>query len=138
MSIEIYGSRFRLGLGVGIPVDGLSRAFAGLVVQTEPGAWLLDLAGGGGGGVYTRLQFQTAQPETPTFALARPVDDPRLFQALYKVLQLEGVVVYAPGSPPVLGHPASALHLPADMAAALGPSVWVDSARALRSALLDG
>jgi hypothetical protein len=136
MSIEIYGSRFSHGQSVGIRVEVLSQAFAGLVARIEPEAFMLDL--GPCGEVQTPLYLQAHEEETTSFSVARPVDDPRLYKALLQVLQHEGVVLYAPGSPPVLGHPKSAGHLPEDMADALGAGVVVSSASALQSALFNG
>jgi Gram-negative bacterial TonB protein C-terminal len=69
------------------------------------------------------------------FTAPRPLDDARLHEALLELLQHEGVVVYAPGSPPVIGSRASEKHLPEGMISALGAGVIVETGHALRSVL---
>jgi hypothetical protein len=133
MSIEIYGSRHRNGASVGIGVSMLEDAFIGLVAQLEPGALMLSLQHSGG--VLTPLFFKAEDGQVASFTVVRPVDDPRLYEALFRIVLLEGVVLYAPGSPPIFGHPNSASHLPTDMTEALGAGALVSSASDLRGAL---
>ena len=133
VSIEIYGSKFWNGEIAGLDPDVLSRAFAGLVVEQEQGAFVLGLAGAGG--MTTSLGFKSSGEEVTSFTVSRPVDDVRLYKALLLLLQHEGVVVYAPGSPPVIGAAASEKHLPEGLKSSLGGAVIVETGNALRSAL---
>ncbi len=136
MSIEIYGSRFRDGEFAGIEFSALAGAFAGLMVKQEPEEIVLEL--NGTGCAPTSVFFRRAGNEVTSFNVMRPVDDARFYEALLQILQYEGVVVYTPGSPPVLGLAASVKHLPEGMSSALGPGVVVQTAIALRTALFNG
>ena len=136
MSIEIYGSKFWHGEIAGLGLGALSTAFAGLVVMVEQEEFVLDL--GNAGGMTTSLCFKKSGEEATSFTVPRPVDDVRLYEALLVLLQHEGVVVYAPGSPPVVGSAASAKHLPEGMSSSLGAAVVVETGTALRSALFGG
>ena len=136
MSTEIYGSRFRSGEIVGIDLSAFVRAFAGMIVLQEEGALGLGLESSGE--VKTWVSVKRSEEEVTSFAVLRPVDDPRLYGALLELLRQEGVVVYAPESPPVIGCTESEKHLPEDMSSALGPGVVVESGSALRSALFGG
>jgi hypothetical protein len=135
MSIEIYGSRFHQGQLLGIPVALLSQAFDGLIAKTGPNAFMLALEPHEG--ILIPLYFEARDEQTNSFSIARPVDDPSLYEALLRLLHHEGIVVYAPGSPPVLGHPESVGHLPEGMTDALGAGVIVYSASALKDALFN-
>jgi hypothetical protein len=136
MSIEIYGSRFRDGELAGLEFSALIGAFAGLMVRQEPEALVLRLEDSGG--VTTLLGFKTSGGEVISLCVPRPVADPRLYAALLELLQHEGVVVYAPGSAPVFGDPASERHLPEGMRSALGIGVVVETVDALKNALFGG
>lgn len=136
MSIEIYGSKFRGGEIAGLDLGVLFSAFAGLVVKQEQEAFVLGL--GSAGGMTTSLRFKRSGEEATSFVLPRPVDDARLYEALLELLKHEGVVVCAPGSPPVIGSSASEKHLPEGMSSALGAGVIVETGNALRSALFGG
>ena len=135
MSIEIYGSRHRNGASVGIGISMLEDAFTGLIDQHESAALMLRLQNSGG--VLTPLFFKAENGQVRSFSVSRPVDDPRLYEALFRVLLLEGVVLYAPGSPPIFGHPNSASHLPTNMTEALGAANLVISASDLKNALFN-
>ncbi len=56
----------------------------------------------------------------------RPCGDFRLWESLYKILQMGSVVLFFPGGPLILGPGSSAEGLPADMTASLGePVLWI-------------
>ncbi|CAD5373535.1 conserved hypothetical protein [Rubrivivax sp. A210] len=133
MSIEIYGNRFRHGQPFGLQVTDLSRAMDSLISKVEPEEFMLDLEFSGG--VLTPLRFMAKEAETTSFSIARPTEDRRLYEALHQLLRHEGVVVYAPGSPPVVGHHKSATHLPEEITEALGSGVFISSAIELRNTL---
>lgn len=121
---------------MGLQPSEFAESFKGLVARAEAGAFLLDL--GGSEEALTRVSFQERGGEVASFCVIRPVDDLRLFEALLHVMSHEGVVLYAPGSPPVVGHPATAGHLPKEMTEALGAAVVTSSAGAAREALFGG
>lgn len=135
MSVEIVGQRFQAGQPAGLPVQALLQAFAPLLLRVEPQALVLATEGSAGAG--TQVLVDTEVPTVHAFTVLRPVCDPRLYAALLALLQLPGTVVYAPGSRPVVAHPAAAAELPPQMLAALGAPVCVGSADALLDALFE-
>jgi hypothetical protein len=136
MSTEIYVNRFRHGEAARFPAGELERSFAGVVAKTEADMLLLKL--GDSEEVFVTLQARGGSLETDSFTVSRPVDDVRLYEALLMVLQNEGSVAYAPGSPLVVAIAVSKDHLPEDMTEALGGSVKASSASGLREALFGG
>jgi hypothetical protein len=135
MSVEIYGQRFQAGQPAGLLVQALLQAFAPLLLRVEPQALVLAADGSAGGG--TQVLVNTGAPAVYAFTVLRPVCDPRLYAALLALLQQPGTVVYAPGSRPVVAHPAAAAELPPQMLAALGAPVCVGTADALHDALFE-
>ena len=133
MSIEIYVSRFRHGERVEFMAAELSASFSELIAAFNSEGLLLKL--GDDEPVVVTLGGGRASLETASLTVLRPVEDLRLYEALFRVLQTLGTVAYAPGSPPTIAVAGSKEHLPRGMSEALGATVEVSSARALREAL---
>lgn len=133
MSTEIYVSRFRHGEPAKFPAGELEISFAGLIARPEPNGILLKL--GHDERAFVTFQGGGSSLETESFTVSRPVDDVRLYEAIFRVLQNEGSVAYAPGSPLVIASAMSKEHLPEGMTEALGAPVSASSAKALREVL---
>ena len=133
MSTEIYVSRFRYGEPEKFVARELAASFAGLIAESDSERLVLNL--GDNESVVIPLGTGGSSTGTSSFTVFRPVEDARLYQALFRVLQTAGTVAYAPGSPPVVATAESKGHLPQDMCAALGVTVEASSASALREAL---
>ena len=133
VSTEIYVSRFRFGQPEKFVASELAASFAGLMAESDSERLVLNL--GDNESVFITLGTGGSSTGTNSFTVFRPVEDARLYQALFRVLQTAGTVAYAPGSPPVVATAESKGHLPQDMCAALGVTVEASSASALREAL---
>ena len=123
MSVGIYGGRFLRGHATKVAVEAFQSAFGALITRIEPNAFMLELEGAGG--VETALFLNAQDEDTNSFCVSRPVEDGRLYEALLEVARMNGVVLYAPGSPPVVAHEGTAEHLPEDMIESLGPALYV-------------
>jgi hypothetical protein len=132
MSISIDCSRFRQGEPEPFPASALA-ALSRQAGQALPSA---GPSPGHAEPWYEHLSLRRrADGGCVAVSLSRPGTDPALFEALFALLRLEGVVVHAPLSPLVVAHPASAGHLPEGMVEALGEPVWVTTPQALKVAL---
>jgi hypothetical protein len=124
VSTEIFCTRFeRADLAV-IPTKSLELAFEDFTATSLgyeiPGS-LASCR------LFESLSFSVAEGGASGFAVGRPSTDIELYEALFLLLRLEGVVVYAPGSPPIVGNPASIAHLPESMLESLGCPVLTGS-----------
>lgn len=133
MGTEIYVNRFRKGEPLPFSPGAVEQSFSEPVAERQDGDLALRL--GGPDEPINVVQFSPTRNDATAFAVERPLDDLRLYEALLSVLLQEGSVAYAPGSPPVVGVKASMAHLPEDMVASLGSPVVALSAAELRSLL---
>ena len=132
MSSFIYCSRFRRG-------DPHPFPEAALAVLSRPAIDAPTVCASGPGSVDPWFEHMTMSrlEGGGCFAvtLSRPCNAQDLLEALLALLRLEGTVAYAPDSPPVSGHAATAAHLPASMIEAIGEPMLVTAAPEVSAAL---
>ena len=83
------------------------------------------------------LFVDTGAQAVDSFSVSRPGADPRLYEALFAVLQVPGCVLIVPGDcPPLTGHPETASNLPPDMIESLGAPVLLQSSTEIPARIL--
>jgi hypothetical protein len=128
MSFDLYLISLSDGKPSGIPRDGVRAAFG------EHVRWEDDESGwtqyGETDGCSVLLSPLSSDPSlTSCISMNRPVSDHRLWDALYRVMQLGNVAVFFPGmkGPLVTRSIVAGAHLPPDMYESLGRPVVISS-----------
>jgi hypothetical protein len=135
MSFEVYLQAFRTGAPAGIAADAIRRAFGAALVELEEDFWQVRFADDASSDLL--LQPLPADPaRVHTISIYRPCRDLPLWQAVYRLLQLPGTLLWFPGGDAALARdPEIASALPAALLSALGPPRPVASAEDLAAAI---
>ncbi|MGT2467943.1 hypothetical protein ACVOMV_28605 [Mesorhizobium atlanticum] len=129
MSFEAYLNCFEDGEESYFPTSILEEAFAPFITrrETEFSCWVVTYDDTSSADLYLNLDPGDAS-RCSGFTIARPPDNPRLHDALWKILRVTSSVVYcAGGCPPFVGRRETMPHLNSDMVEALGTPVVVSS-----------
>lgn len=127
MSFEAYLNCFEDGEESYFPTSIVEDAFAPFITRREPefSCWVVTYDDTPSADLYLNLDPDDAS-RCSGFTVARPPDDSRLFEALWKILRATGSVVYCPGEcPPMVGQAETIPHLNPDMVEVLGSPVVV-------------
>ena len=129
MSFEAYLNCFEDGEESYFPSSIIEDAFAPFISRREPefSYWVVTYDDASSSDLY--LNFDPSDPSRCSgFTIARPPDDPRLYDALWKILRVTNSVVYCAGEcPPLVGRRETLSHLNSDMVETLGTPVVVSS-----------
>jgi hypothetical protein len=117
VSTEIYCSRFKMAQFAPIPKRALAEAL-NAVCDVDLNVSVPDQLPRSR--FYSALGFSASELGVTGLVVERPSTDTQLYGALLSLLRLEGAVAYAPGSAPIIGHPATVKHLPPSLVASLG------------------
>lgn len=128
MSFELYMQCYDHGLLAGTPVDAVRGLFTNIRADSAPDDWHLwyDDANN----CHVEITRQTDYPDrVESLVVWRPCQDSRLWDSLYRLLELGPWVLFFPAdpSPLVMANRSHAEHLPADMRESLGPVCEVKS-----------
>ena len=135
MSIEIYCSRFRHGQKAPITDSALTEAFFLVSHESRLTSAEMRLKGLQTTDLGESISTHCSEGEIWALTVSRPSTDERLYQGLLKLLNLEGVVVYAPDSPVFVGNEKTGAHLPQDMLSSLGRPQQVSTSAELLTGL---
>lgn len=129
MSFEAYLNCFEGGEASYFPTSIIEEAFAPFITRREAefSCWVVTYDVASSADLYLNLDPDDAS-QCSGFTIARPPDDPRLYDALWKILRVTSSVVYCAGEcPPMVGRAETIPHLNPDMVETLGsPVVVVD------------
>ena len=127
MSVEVYLQCFGESERSGISRAAVRRLFPVVEEESESDDWriLYDPKNSCDIGV-TALDSDKAM--LTSLCIYRPCGDIRLWEGLFAVLCMGAVVVFWPGSPPIVAADTVGANLPKNMVEALGPARSVHSA----------
>jgi hypothetical protein len=117
--VQCYGKTEQSGLS-----RDRVRALFPVDKESDPGCWTVRY----GPTDWCDLYVRTKGDRLNGFMVSRPCCDTRLWDALLTVLQLGDVVMFWPGSPPMIGSAEGATRLPEDMVRSLGKPVLISRA----------
>ena len=124
MGIEVYVQAFEEGEATAMARSWLRNAFGAELTELEDERWHLRYDDDDSCDLYLRAMDDDASL-VKTVVIDRPCQDHRLWNALAYLLGLGNIVLYWPGSRPIIGWPGAEEHLPADLIDALGKPVIV-------------
>ncbi|BCM18167.1 hypothetical protein [Mesorhizobium sp. J8] len=129
MSFEAYLNCFENGEESYFSTSIVEDTFAPFITrrETEFSCWVVTYDDTSSADLYLNLDPGDAS-RCSGFTIARPPDDPRLYDALWKILRVTSSVVCCAGEcPPLVGWRETMPHLNSDMVEALGTPVVVSS-----------
>ncbi|TRC97589.1 hypothetical protein FJV76_00020 [Mesorhizobium sp. WSM4303] len=137
MSFEAYLNCFEGGEESFFPTSIIEEAFAPFITRREPefSCWVVTYDDTSSADLYLNLDPGDAS-RCSGFTVARPPDDPRLYEGLWKILRASSSVVYCAGEcPPMVGRAETIPHLNPDMVETLGSPVVVVDGDEIRTRL---
>jgi hypothetical protein len=137
MSFEAYLSCFEDGEESYFPTSIVEDAFAPFITKREPefSCWAVTYGDTSSADLYLNFDAGDAS-RCSGFTVARPADNPRLYEALWKILRVTSSVVYCAGEcPPMVGRAETIPHLDPDMVETLGSPVVVLDGDEIRTRL---
>ena len=129
MSFEVYVECYEHGKPAGVPRTAINSLFPVVEAESEPDYWSVRYDDSNS--CHVHVSPLASDPSSiKSLCVLRPCDDPRLWDALFAVMQLGAMVLYFPGCfAPLVGFAAAGEHFPADMTEALGRPCVVTSGR---------
>jgi hypothetical protein len=131
MSFEVYLQCFGETEGLGLSREVVRALFPVDEASSEPNYWRLRYDG--------QIRCDIGVSPFPTDAtmlvglyVERPCRDLRLWDSLFAVLNLGGVLLFFPGGPLIIAEGRSSAGLPEEMRESLGAPIEVDSGEAIR------
>jgi hypothetical protein len=130
VSFEVFIQCFADGRPSGVPAAAVRGAFSNLADDSEPDYWHLSYDDTNSCHVHVTKRNDLIEALT----VHRPCGDSRLWDSIYRVLQLGPWVLYfpAPKPPLVMADAAHAKQLPPEMREALGPVRQVRSGKEIQ------
>jgi hypothetical protein len=132
MGFEIYLQCFGETESIGLPRDAIRALFPVDEDSSEPDYWRLRYDG-----LKSCDVGVNPLPTDPTklagLYVDRPCRDIRLWNALFAILNMSGVVLFFPGGPLIIAEGKSSDGLPQGMMESLGAPVHVDSGESIRN-----
>jgi hypothetical protein len=107
----------------GLPRERVRSLFPVSEKDSDQERWVVKCGEDDSADVYV-----DAEGTISDFMVNRPAGDVRFWEALLTVLRMGSVVMYWPGSPPLLALKSNVEPLPPDFTAALGEPVFVERA----------
>ena len=136
MGFEVYLQCFKDGQKADISRRKISSLFAAFAKKVESHIWDVTYTRNNTCTLY--LYRSSNKSRIEGFTVDRPCGDLRLWNALYELLCLKGVVLYYPGGPtPLVAHESTSGMLPADMIEAIGQPRMVRSGKEIRDDIND-
>jgi hypothetical protein len=120
--MQCYGETHKLGL----PVGAMRALFPICREEPEFNRWVVEYDPMNSCDIYAGL-LKDNRERLGDFMVSRPCGDMRLWEALFSILNMGSVVIFWPGSPPVLAAGTNADSLPDGMVEGLGQPVYVHS-----------
>lgn len=114
--VQCYGKTEQSGLS-----RDRVRALFPVEKESDPGCWTVRY----GPTDWCDLYVGTEGDNLNHFMVSRPGSDRRLWYALLIVLQMGDVVMFWPGSPPMIANTEGAARLPKDMVRSLGEPLLI-------------
>jgi len=120
--VQSYGETQKSGL----PVATVRSLFPIVREELEFNRWIIQYAPNDGCDFFVGF-CKDDKERLVDFMISRPCGDLRFWNGLFSILQMGKIVIFWPGSPPVLAAGAKPEDLPAGMVEALGEAVYVGS-----------
>jgi hypothetical protein len=131
MGFEIYLQCFGETEGLGLSRDAIRALFPVDEASSEPDYWRLRYDGHDSCDIGVN-PFMTDATKLTGLYVDRPCRDIRLWDSLFAILNMGGVVLFFPEGPLIIAEGKSSAGLPEGMMETLGAPVQVDSGEAIR------
>ena len=119
MGFEVYVQCFGESVGSGISRAAVRRLFPVIEQESEPDYWRIHYDQTNSCTIAV-TPIPSDKERLKSLFVERPCGDLRLWDALLSVLRMGRVVIFWPGSPPIVSDAVLASELPKDMTNALG------------------
>ena len=138
MSFELFLQRFSGGEPAGFAPADVREAFGDALSELEEDFWQVDYGDGQSSDLFVS-QLDDNPKLFHNISVHRPCAHPRLYQALWALLDHSGSCLYFPGDcAPLSRDPGIASHLPPDMLEDLGQPIQLRSAGEILAAIEAG
>jgi hypothetical protein len=129
MSFELFLSCYRDGEPAGIEEGRLRDVFGDALVREEPEfrCWRLEYGSELNGCDIFVTRLESDPNQVKALMVSRPVEEARLWDALYRIMRLGDVILFFPGgAAPLFADAGAVRHFPREMLDALGHPVIIE------------
>jgi hypothetical protein len=126
MSFDVFLQCFVGGKPGSIPVAEVRKAFGEHLRADDPGLWQVYYDGENSSDIYMSF-LPSDSSRISGFCVNRPCGDERLWESLLSVMRMGSVVMYWPGSRPLVADESVERQLPSEMIEAIGRPILVCS-----------
>jgi hypothetical protein len=126
MGFEVYVQCFGESERTGISKAAVRSLFPVVAEESEPDYWRVRYDDKNSCHIGV-VSLPSDRGMLKSFYLERPCADPRLWEAVVSVLRMGSVVMFWPGSPPVVSDDRVAASLPEDMTREIGAAKSVSN-----------
>jgi hypothetical protein len=127
MSFDLYLQTFQNGKPAGIPLQAIRSAFGKYVVELDEDFWQVQYSADESSDIFLQ-PLPDDECSIHTISIHRPCKDIRLWDGLWRLLELSGAVFYYPGCvAPLARDSQAASHMPNSMRESLGDPVMASS-----------
>lgn len=124
MSFDLLFGCFTDGNPSRIPRAAVREAFGPCLREESNTSWVVDYGPAGASDIFVN----PGPGEITSISVVDPITDPRLWESLFRILQLGNVVLYYPDcSAPMIADDSVAQHLPRAMIESFGDPIRVES-----------
>ena len=127
MGFEVYVQCFGESEGTGISRAAVRSLFPVIPAESQPDFWLVRYDDKNSCHVGV-VPIPSDKEKLKSLCVERPCADSRLWDALISILRMGSVVMFWPGSPPVVSGDGVASNLPKEMTNVIGQARSVGSA----------
>lgn len=136
MSFQLYLQSFSGGNPAGFTRDALRRAFVGVLEELEDDYWQADFGAAGRSDLFLSF-LQDGSQRIHSVSIDHPSADDRLWQAIWTLLGIPGVLFHFPGSTaPLARSPGAGAEVPAGLRETLGQPIVIADARDILDAVI--
>ena len=137
VSFQLYLQSFSGGTPAGFTRDVLRRAFVGLLEELEDDYWQADFGAAGRSDLFLSF-LDDGSERIHCVSIEHPSADDRLWQAIWTLLGIPGVLFHFPGSTAPLARASGAgAEVPAGLRETLGQPIVIADAREILEAVMD-
>jgi hypothetical protein len=126
MSFDLFVQSYGDTQKSGLPADTVRSLFPIIREELEFDRWVIQYSQNDSCDFFVGF-CKDDKERLVDFMISRPCGDLRFWNGLFRFLQMGKIVIFWPGSPPVLAAGAAPDDLPAGMVEVLGEAVYVGS-----------
>lgn len=122
MSFDVFVQCYGETAKAGLPREHIRSLFPISRDDSDPGCWVVKYDEFNTSDIFVDVESATIKH----FMVNRPAEDIRFWAALLAILQLGSVVMFWPGSPPLVACKSNVEPLPEEMLEALGEPILIE------------